>query len=330
MIRAYVIKNGKVLKDVPVLELKKYLRDKKNVVWVDMETPTDEEYKLVLEDTFSFHPLSIEDCKTPLDLPKVDVFEEYLFFVFHSLAKESEKGYFKKREIDFFLGINFLVSVHVHNSRSADNLAKKMDTSKIVKKTADFLMYEFIDYLVDLYFPLLDTWDDYIENIESKIIVSTPPKNIVNRMVSIKREILSARKSIIPQRDVISKMVRIDIPFVRPKTKVYFKDVYDHIMLVYTELEIQRDILNSAFEAYVSLVSNQTNVISMKMNEIMQKLTVIATIFMPLTFVASVYGMNFKYIPLAEWRYGFEATIVVCVILGVILYFYFKKKKWME
>lgn len=330
MIRTYVIKKGIVLKNVPVLELKKYLRDKKNVVWVDMETPTEEEYKLVLEDTFSFHPLSIEDCKTPLDLPKVDVFEEYLFFVFHSLAKESEKGYFKKREIDFFLGINFMVSVHVHNSRSADNLAKKMETSKIVKKTADFLMYEFIDYLVDLYFPLLDTWDDYIENIESKIIVSTPPKNIVNRMISIKREILSARKSIIPQRDVISKMVRVDISFVRPKTKVYFKDVYDHIMLVYTEIEIQRDILNSAFEAYVSLVSNQTNVISMKMNEIMQKLTVIATIFMPLTFVASLFGMNFKTIPFTEWHYGFELIIAGSIILGILLYFYFKKKKWME
>lgn len=330
MIRIYVIKNSKVLKNLPASELRKYLRDKKAVVWVDMESPTEEEYKLILEDTFHFHPLSIEDCKTPLDLPKIDVFDEYIFFVFHSLAKESERGYFKKREIDFFLGSNFLVSVHVHSSRSADNLVRRMESAKVMKKTADFLMYEFVDYLVDLYFPLLDMWDDYIEGLESKIIVNNPPKNIVNRLVSIKREILSTRKSILPQRDVIMKIVKIDMPFIKPKTKIYFKDVYDHIMLVYTEIEIQRDILNSAFEAYVSLVSNQTNVLSVRMNEIMQKLTVIATIFMPLTFVASLYGMNFKYIPLSEWRYGFEATIAVCLILGIMLYFYFKKKKWME
>jgi magnesium transporter len=191
-------------------------------------------------------------------------------------------------------------------------------------------MYEFIDYLVDLYFPLLETWDDSIESLESKIIVSNPPKNIVNRIMSIKRELLSTRKSMIPQRDLIAKMIRADIPFIRPKTKVYLKDVYDHIMLVYSELEIQRDILNSTFEAYVSLVSNQTNTLSIRMNEIMQKLTVIATIFMPLTFVASLYGMNFKNIPLSEWKYGFESVIIICLVLGVALYFYFKKKRWME
>jgi magnesium transporter len=346
MIRICVFNKEKVIKDVDASELKKHLRKKGSTVWVDLESPSEEEYKLILEDTFNFHPLSIEDCKTPLDLPKVDVFPEYFFLVFHSVSVEAEKGYFKKWETDFFVGDNFIVSVHLHKSPSADALygrvglngsfskAKNKKVKAGTKMTKiisspDFVMYHILDHSVERYFPLLDTWDDYVEEIEMQILRNKPSKHIINKMISVKREMLDMRKSIIPQRDVINKMTKASFPFIKPKTAVYLRDVFDRIMLVYTELEIQRDLINSALDAHMSIISNQMNQLSNKMNEVMKKLTIIATIFMPLTFLTGLYGMNFEHLPGAAKPYGFFMFVIVCLAVLVLMMFYFRKKKWL-
>ncbi len=312
MIRSFVCKDHRILRDVPLKQIKKHLKNKKTTVWIDLEKPTDSEYKF-LEQIFDFHALSIEDCKKSLELPKVDIFEDYIFVVLHSVSPKLEKGHPKRGEVDFFLGKNYLISVHTFKSPSVEHLVEKLENNKKgTTKTADFFMYEIIDYAIDLYFPLLDNWEDYIEDLESSIISHKPSKNSLKKIMRIKGEVLHLRKSIAPQRDVINKLTRRDFPFIHPLTSIYFRDVYDHIMRVYTELETQRDLINNAFEAYMSVLSNQMNVISNKMNQVMHKLTIIATVFMPLTFIAGIYGMNFRYMPELYWPYGYY------IILGIM------------
>jgi magnesium transporter len=318
----------KVTKDIPLSQIKKILRNKKITVWVDLQKATGKEFKQI-EETFNFHPLSMEDARKSIELPKVDNFDDYIFVVLHSISREFKEGYPVKREIDFFLGKNFLVTVHNHSATSMEHLVEilgKNNNRGI--KAPDLLMYEIVDFFVDSYFPLLDYWDDRIEALETSIVAQKQLHNVLKDILYIKREILYLKKSIAPERDVINKLSRRDFPFIHPLTSIYFRDVYDHIMRIYAELEMQRDLLSGAFEAYTSVLSNRLNVISNRLNTIMQKLTVIATIFMPLTFIAGVYGMNFHYFPEITWRYGYYLFWAVCIIIGIFMYWFFKKKRW--
>ena len=328
MMKTFVCKSNKILKDVSLKKIGKYLKDKKATVWVDMEKPTDAEYSL-LKETFNFHPLSIDDCKKSIDLPKIDVFEDYIFIVLHSVSVDFEKLFFKKRELDFFLGKNFLITLHSHDSPSIERLHEKLENIKGTGKTADFLMYEIIDYFVDLYFPLIDHLEDYVEEMEAAIISQKPPKNVLKEIMRVKREVIHLKKSIAPQRDVINKLARRDFPYIHPLTGIYFRDVYDHIMRIHTELETERDLINTAFEAHMSVLSNQMMLISNRMNQVMQKLTIIATIFMPLTFITGIYGMNFQNMPELYWKYGYYIILGIMFFVGIIMYVFFRRKRWM-
>jgi magnesium transporter len=328
MIRSYLCKNNKVIRNIPLPKLKRYLNDKKAIMWVDLQKATEEEYKQ-LEETFKFHPLSMEDAQKSIELPKVEVFDDYIFVVLYNFSLEHEKKYPIKKEIDFFLGKNFLVTVHEHQSESIERLAIRLEKAKNGKaRTADFLMYEITDHMVDQYFPIVDHWEDYIEDLESNIITHNPAKTALQEITTIKRNVLFFKRSISPQREVINRLARREFPFVRELAGVYFRDVYDHVIRIYTELEIQRDLINNAFEAYMSVLTIKMTRVSNKMNEVMQKLTVIATIFMPLTFLAGVYGMNFRYFPEIYWKYGYLFFWIAVVIIGLVMFFFFKRKKW--
>jgi len=328
MIRTYLCIGHKLVKNVPLKKLKQYINKKNATLWVDLFKATPEEYKHI-EETFRFHPLAMEDARKSIELPKVEVFDNYLFIVLHSIIQSEHDKYPQKREIDFFLGRNFLVSLHIHESPGVEHLAQKLEKNhNTTIQKADFMMYEIVDYFVDQYFPLLEHWDDKIELLEADIIAQRHLHNTLRDIMYIKRELLYLKKSIAPQRDVINKLARRDFPLINPLTSVYFRDVYDHIMRAYAELEIQRDILSGNFEAYTSVLSNRLSILSNKMNEVMKRLTVIATIFMPLTFLAGVYGMNFHYFPEITWRYGYYVFWGICIIVGLFMYWFFRRKRW--
>ena len=338
MIRTHVFKQDGSVMEVSKDKIAKYLKDKTSTVWIDVQQPTEEDYQFILKDTFSFHQLSIEDCKIPMELPKIDVFDEYVFIVFHNVSSEAETGYFKKAEVDFFLGENYLVSFHLHRSKTIEYLIEKIASGKRpfkrggkkpVPKTADFLLYQILDNFVDRYFPLIDVWDEELEDIELKIISNKNNNLLLNKLLSIKRELLNMRQSIVPQRDVLKKMSSIDFPFIRKRTVFYFKDLYDHIMLVYTELEILRDLINNAFEAHTSMVNNQMTTISNQINQVMQKLTIMSAIFLPLTFITGLYGMNFIHLPGSESQYGFAMVICASLLISGTMLFYFRKNNWL-
>jgi len=328
MIRAYLCKEHKIIKNLPLDKMKAYLKDKKATIWVDLQKATDDEYKQ-LEETFKFHPLSMEDARKSIELPKVEVFDDYIFVVLYNFSLEKEKNYPVKKEVDFFLGKNFLVTVHEHYSESVDHLAIRLENTRNGKsKTADFLMHEIVDHLVDQYFPVVVHWEDYIEELEANIIAHKLMKNALQEITTLKKHILFFKRSIAPQREVINRLARREFPFIHELSGIYFRDVYDHIIRVYTELEIQRDLINNAFEAYMSVLTIQMTRASNRMNEVMKKLTIIATIFMPLTFLAGVYGMNFHYFPEITWKYGYLLWWVAAIIVGVLMFWFFKKKKW--
>ncbi len=329
MIRTFVCRNQKLIEGLSLKQVKKHLKDKKITVWVDLENAPDPEFEMIRQ-TFDLHPLSIEDAKKSIELPKVDVFEHYIYLVLHSVSSDTPTMHFEKREIDFFLGKNFLITIHTPKSSSIEQLVDKLRANHgSLGQTADFLMYRIIDYFVDKYFPLIDHWEDYVEDLETMIITHKHPKNVLKEILHVKREVIHLKKSITPQTDVINKLARRDFPFISPLTAVYFRDVHDHILRVHTELETERDLINTAFEAYMSVMSNQMMVISNKMNQVMQKLTIIATIFMPLPFLAGVYGMNFRYFPEITWRYGYLYFWIAVLIIAVIMYFFFRRRKWM-
>jgi len=212
-----------------------------------------------------------------------------------------------------------------------DIVSDVLDTIKISKNNSlnsGFLLYQIIDRIVDEYFPMLDDWQDHIEDLETNMINNRKNKHAVSKIMIIKREILHVRKSITPEIELINTFTKNKFSFFDSKTTLYFKDVHDHLMRIYSELETQRDLLKNAFEVHNSMIANQMTETSNKMNEVMQKMTIIATIFMPLTFITGIYGMNFHNMPELYLKYGYFIILGVMVMVGFLMYATFKKKEW--
>jgi magnesium transporter len=200
-------------------------------------------------------------------------------------------------------------------------IARMQKNPAVMAKGADTLLHIVVDSLVDNYLPVLDVMDYRISNIETQIM-KNPNQNILNNIFTLKKEVLNLRRFIAPQRDTVNFLSKEEYPFIHPKTRVYFRDVYDNMIFINDTIDTYRDVLNSALDVYISTVSNKTN-------EIMKVLTMIATIVMPLTLIAGIYGMNFKHMPILEWEYGFISISVIMAILGLGMIMYFKRKEWL-
>jgi len=195
---------------------------------------------------------------------------------------------------------------HVH-----ERLANALD------RGSDFLLYTLVDLVVDSYFPILDEIEDEIDSLEDRLLARAQSADM-NRLLAFKRSLVQVRRAVGPQREVLNQLTRHEFPFVRPENLVYFRDVYDHLLRITEELDSLRDILSSALEVHLASTSNQLNVT-------MKRLTAWGTIFVVITAIAGIYGMNFRFMPELEWRYGYFADISGMVLISLALYFYFKK-----
>ncbi|MFH1237710.1 MAG: magnesium/cobalt transporter CorA [Candidatus Aenigmatarchaeota archaeon] len=321
MIKILALENGKkIIKDLPVSRLKTFLCSSRNKVWVNIENPTTEEYR-VLADVFKFHPLEIEDCKKRLELPKIDEFDDHIFLVFHRFSYDFHKHMLKLKEFDIFLSKNYIVTFPNEPSDMIKELADKCAREpQMLARGTDFILYCIVDRLVDDYFPILDHWDEEMERLEGDVL-SGDVKKTMKDMLKIKRDIRLFKKSMGPQRDVMNKLSHHDLPFISDKANIYFRDVYDHMLRSYSIVEDQRDMITTIFEAHLSSINN-------KLNEIMKTLTIIATIFMPLTFIVGLYGMNFENMPELSWQYGYYEVLLLLFVVSAIMLAYFKKKDW--
>lgn len=335
------------VKTLTLDELIIYLKDPKSVFWIDLSSPSEEEI-MRLQSIFNFHPLCIEDCMTYSNAPKLDEFDEYIFLVTHEPELDEHAHLLKRPEIDFFLGKNYLVSVHHHHSKAVEKTLHRCETQllyhqssqyeKTAAKTAikdntmfrnsDLILHAILDNIVDSYFPLIDRWDDTIEATEDRVLANRPEKNILQEILSIKRQLSAFRRLVTPQRDIMARLIHTDSKALSKISNPYFRDVYDHLIRVTEMLDGHRDAMGNVLEAYYSVLSYQINENSRVVNFIMQRLTIITTIFMPLSFIASLYGMNFENMPEKNWTYGYYAVLIVMAVTAALMMLFFRKKKW--
>ena len=286
-------------------------------LWLHFDTPTEEELDF-LKENFAIHHLTIEDIVNQNQRPKIEPFENYVYLAIHPLRREA-KWEIEPSELDLLLGRGWIVSVHygplpglIDNSQLHERIPAAL------ARGADFLLYTLVDLVVDSYFPVMDDVEDEIDSLEDRLLLRAHP-GVMNRLLSLKRSIVHIRRAVTPQREVLNQLTRHDFPFVRPENLVYFRDVYDHLIRIAEELDSLRDILSSVLEIHLASTSNQ-------LNATMKRLTAYGTIFVAITAIAGIYGMNFKFMPELEWRYGYFVVLGVMAAISLGLYFYFKKR----
>lgn len=288
--------------------------------WLDIFEPKPEELA-ALGRVFSFHEISLEDCATYSELPKVEEFNKYLFVVLHGHGFNRETQEFEHRELHIFLGRNYMVTVASVPHVSVDAIREHvLKDPSLIRVGADSLFYRLVDLLVDRYIPLLDEWEADVEELEDRVLAGEADR-LVEDIIQFKRRIIGLRRSLNPQREIFRVLSNHENPYVSPQVRVYLRDTYDHTYRIYEELEGLRDLLTSLMDAYRSNIS-------LKMNEIMQKLTIIATIFMPLTFVVGLYGMNVD-IPEAKLSHSYHFILLGMAVTAFFMMWFFRKKKWL-
>jgi len=293
------------------------------VTWVDIEGGHDIEALEKLGLCFGLHPLVMEDILNTDQRPKLEDYGDYLYIVLRMLSNDPENGEVSSEQVSLILGKNFVLSIQEGAEGDVFDPVRvriKNDKGQIRKLGADYLAYSLIDAIVDNYFIILEKIGERIEILEENLI-SDPGPETLQLLHHLKREMIYLRKSVWPLREVISAMQRRDSSLIREGTGYYLRDVYDHTIQVSDTIETFRDMLSGMLDIYLSSVSN-------RMNAVMKVLTVIATIFMPLTWIAGIYGMNFKHMPELEWRWGYEAVWLVMLAVAAGMIVYFKKKKW--
>ena len=321
MIHTFILQHNKELvTDVSFEELRKSLKDKDKCVWVDFEKPTEEE-RNVLTDVFNFHPLAIEDCTNTNDYPKVDNFENYLFIIMHAVDFNSREKELATLELDIFLGKNYVVTYHSRSIKSVIQTKERClrDPLGVMGKGADLLVYTIIDALADNFIPTLNTLDYRIDEIEEEIFVDDP--DFLNKIVTIRNDIINLRKIIRPQRNTLNMLTRGTLPFIHKDNVMYFRDIYDQLYRISEQSDGYRDMISGILDTHLSVTSH-------RMNRIMKILTIVMTVMLPLTLITGIYGMNFKHMPALESPYGYLSILGLMFSIAFGLIFYMKKKKW--
>lgn len=311
----------KFVNDFPAADISEYCLSKHNVVWADVSDPTSQDF-IELAEEFNFHPLSIEDCQQTHQRPKVEEYQGYYFIVLYEAELVGPHDHLELRELNIFLGANYLVTVHSRPIRAIETASRLWpEWSDRAEHGAGLLAYLLMDAIVDDYMPLLDILSERMDDLEDQIFGEFKPESI-EEIFRIKKQLLHLRRSITPLRDVFNTMLRREQPIFARETHVYFQDVFDHIIRVADTIDTLRDMLSSTMDAYLSVQGN-------RMNIIMKRLTSMATILMSVTLIAGIYGMNFDSMPELRWKYGYIFALSWMVVTGFGLYVFFRKRKWL-
>jgi magnesium transporter len=297
-------------------------RNKSSVTWLNIDGVHQPEIIEQVGKSFGVHPLVAEDIASTGQRPKMEDFDDYIFVVFRMLRFDKKENETKTEQISILLGPDFVISFQEREGDVFDHIRERLRSNKgrIRKMGADYLAYALIDAVVDNYFMILEKMGETIEEIEDKL-VTNPTSETLQTLHDLKREMIFLRKSVWPLREVINRLERSESPLINKSTFVYLRDVYDHTIQVMDAVETYRDMLSGMLDIYLSSVSN-------RMNEVMKVLTVIATIFIPLTFVAGIYGMNFRYMPELEQAWSYPAVLILMLVVALLMVVYFRKKKW--
>jgi magnesium transporter len=305
-------------------ELTPYI-GKEGVTWVNVNGLGNAELIRGLGELLELHLLALEDTLSVPQRPKVDDYGTHLFAVIRMLhfAAAGPSAAIETEQVSVFLGRNFVVTVQEHPGDCLDPVRHRLRTAtgQIRRQGADYLMYTILDAVIDHYFPFLEAMGEVVEELED-LVVEQPSRQILGRIHDVKRRLLEVRRAIWPLRDAINSLLRGDSALVRKPTQLYLRDCYDHTVQVLDIVETYRELAGGLMDVYLSSVSN-------KMNEVMKVLTVIATIFIPLTFIAGIYGMNFKNMPELGLRWAYFAVWGVMVAVAITMLLMFRRRGWL-
>jgi magnesium transporter len=318
----YLSPDGKLLDQLGIEQIRSFLTTGEGLLWVDMEAVTNEDAGL-LSSVFRFHPLAVEDCISKnIHPPKIDDFEGYLFIIVHGINYHIESDVVETTELALFLGKNYVVTSHDVPMRSVSSMLDRVrKDGRLMRRGADFLAHDIIDALVDNIMPTINGMDEKNDQLEAEAL-HEPKRETLMSIMQLKRSILALTRVILPQREIVNRLSRGEYGLISERTQIYYRNIYDHLVRIEMLTLGLRDMTESVLSTYLSSVSN-------RMNEVMKVLTLIATIFIPLTFIAGIYGMNFANMPELQWRYGYFSILIIMAVIGISLVVYFRRKSWL-
>lgn len=328
MIRSLFYSPGEpIQKDLPPEKFPELIKNQEGVLWVDFISEPPEICQPILEE-FHFHPLAIDDALQETHIPKLDDWGEYLYIVLNymNLEPHGETWETDIDELDIFLGSNYVVTHHDHRIQAVDDTWVACDRDeRNVQAGPDHLLYRIADNLMAGYMPAVEKIDDAIDQLEDQVFGRPSPRTL-EKLFALKRVLLAMRRIIIPQREVMNKLARDEYKVIDPKDRVFFRDIYDHLVRLHDLNESLRDLVSGAVDTYLSVINN-------RMNEIMKTLTVITVLFMPLTFLTGYFGMNF-FEPLGNlkaWTTNpiFYLTLATIVMMPIGMYIWFRRRTWL-
>jgi len=309
--------------DVTAGTLSVFRQEMKNVAWLDVVGVHDTGLLESIGNHFSIHPLTLEDIANTGQRPKVEEFETYLYMVLKMMDYDVVERKIQSEQVSLVLGPDFLITFQEKPGDVFEPVRERIrrGKGKIRGRGADYLAYALLDTIVDHYYTILERIGDDIETLEEELIANESNKTTLNDVHRLRREVLFLRREIWPLREMVSKLGKGDFELIQPSTHLFLTDVHDHVIQILDTIESYRDMLASLLDLYLSTISN-------RMNEVMKVLTMIATIFIPITFVAGLYGMNFEHMPELHWRWGYLGVWGIFVFIAVAMVLYFKKKRW--
>jgi magnesium transporter len=316
------VEEGFTRDDLPTL-----IADLTSVVWIDLQGETEAHLALakdILQNVFNFHHLTIEDCVEARNQPKVEVFDDYLYFIVHGIKPgETNPANFATKELDGYLGPNYLVTFHTERFHSIKSAKQQVRTSTFIcKRGPAYILHRILDEIVDRYMPIVDDYDDAINQIEDRIVAMRRNDNrILGEIMDIRRSIARLQRISSRQLDVLHRMSSGEFPQIPKKMLPFYRDVKDHLQRIADVSEGYRDLASGLFDIHFAVVSNRTN-------DVMKTLAVISSIILPLSLVAGIYGMNFDNMPELRTRYGYFATLGAMALITVALLIYFWRQGW--
>jgi magnesium transporter len=297
-------------------------KEKPGISWIDVEGIHDVDKLEKLGQAFGLHPLVMEDILNTDQRPKAEDYGDYIYIVLRMLCFDDKKNEVVADQVSIILGKNFVLSFQEGELDVFEPLRKGIREGKgrVRKMGADYLAYALVDAIVDNFFVIFEKFGDEIDLIEDELIAN-PSRDTLQRIYRLKRDMLFLRKSVWPLRELVAMLERGESDLVGDPVRMYLRDVHDHAVYLVDTIETFRDMLSGMLDIYLSSMSN-------RMNEVMKVLTIIATIFMPLTFIAGVYGMNFEFMPELRWRYGYPAVLALMAGAAGAMLVYFRRKQW--
>lgn len=294
-----------------------------STVWIDMVGLSDATMINQVAERYQLHPLTIEDILSVEQRSKIDEYENYLFLTLKMINWHADKKNFSVDELSVVFGKGFIITFQEQKSDLFAPIHERLSSSAqqpLRKQGSDYLAYRLIDIVVDQYFVVLEALGDRIEKVED-VIISEPTKKNARALYKLKRQMLVLRKTIWPMREVINHLLKEDSNIISSYTHIYLRDVYEHTVQAVDTIDTFRDMLSNMLDVYVSSLTN-------RMNEIMKVLTIIATLFMPVTFIASIYGMNFRNMPELNYQYGYPTVLAVMACVIICMLYFFRRQKW--